>query len=236
MWLNRLRKRPQRREFSSRVITDCRSLLDKLLESEDDTTRDTFQKSMSFKNFDIIRERGSEAVDDFRQAVNEGVFKIVQDDDPVKSMRKELMRMSNVCIMHQLFISEEFQDRRQELYDMFGSSFEYARQEWKPAEPVDNFDDWVVAVMVLRSEAHLVILRSLQMTYFEEVGKDDWFKGYWDSCTVFYRALYRRHLGFTHIDGCTLDDVFLEAMKTLEELQQELIGEIIFPLWAGREQ
>lgn len=227
MWLNRLRMRFRGREFSSRVIAGCGCLLDRLLESDDGTARNMFQESMSFKSFDMIRERGPEAVDDFREAVNEDVLKIVQDDNPVKSMRKELMRMSNVCIMHQLFLSEEFQDRRQELYDTFGSSFEYARQQWKPAEPVDDFDDWVVAVTVLRSEAHLVILRTLQMTHFEEVGKDDWFKRYWDSCTVLFRALYRRQLG---MHGHALDDMFLVAKKTLEELQQELIGEVIFPL------
>lgn len=227
MWLDRLKMKFRGGAFDGRVITGCMSLINELLDSDDETARNTFQKSMSFKSFDMILELGSEAVEDFRKGMIEDVLKIVQDDDPVRSMRKELITRTNTSIRSQLFFSEEFQDRRQELYDMYKTSFEFARQNMEPAKPVDSFEDWVSSVSVLRTEAELVILRVLQMCHFEDVGKDDWFIRYWRSCTLLYRVIYRKQLGFKKIDGRALDYVFSLAKEAVDQLQQEIIGEVI---------
>ena len=219
MWFKKLRIKLQKRSFANTVLLHCNSLLYELLESEDDKARQTLRETTNNCFFDIIRKKGSQEMVDFRKEVVEKVLKIVQSDDPIISMRKEIIRTIHSDTLNRTFFLEKFKDRRQELYDAFNEKTEDGE--------ILNCDE-TTSVIYIWSEACCVILRMLQHTHFEEAGKDDWFSRYSEACSIYIEMLFEVTLRIKDKKDCSIDGItFPVAKKLLEQFQQNLIGEVI---------
>ena len=214
--MNRLRKR----SFANSVLLLCNRLLYELLESDSDSdTRQKIQEMIGNHCFDIIRKKGSQEINDFRKDMIEKVLEIVQSDNPIISMRKELIGIIHVAVLNRTFLLEKFQDRRQELYEAFDKVMDNSE--------ILNCDE-VSSILFIWSEAKSCILRLLQFKYFEEAGKDDWFSRYSAAYSIFTEMLFEVTLKLKDKKECSIEGVtFPVAKRQIELFQEELIGEVI---------
>jgi len=177
------------------------------------------QETIKNHCFDIIRKKGSQEMMDFRKELIETVLKIVQSDNPIISMRKEIIHTIHSDTLNRTFFLEKFKDRRQELYDAFN-------------EKIGNSEilncDGTTSVIVIWSEALCVILRMLQHTHFEKVGIDDWFSRYCKGYSIYTEMLFEGILKLKNKEDCSIDGItFPVAKRAIEQFQQNLIGEVI---------
>jgi hypothetical protein len=210
--------RLRKRAFGSSVVLHCNRLLYDFLESDNyNDGRKEIQEIVGNHCFDIIRKKGSQAIADFRKEMIETVLGIVQSDNPITNMRKELIRTIHSDILNKTFFSEKFYDRRQELYEGLNHRF-------------DNTDimdyDEKASVVVIRCEAKSCILRLLQSQYFEETGEDDWFSNYSKVYQTYMEMLFELILSKKDEKDFSVNGMLFTVLKKqLESYQQNLIGE-----------
>jgi hypothetical protein len=217
MWLKKLQMKFRKNAFENTVLLACNSLIFELLESDNSNARDKLHETTGNHCFDIIRKKGSQEINDFREDLIEIVSGIVQSDNPIVSMRKKLIELIHTDILNRTFFTEKFADRREELY-----------------ENINKFDeegvasDEISSVLYILSEAKICILRMLQHTYFEEAGKDDWFERYSKAFSIYTEMLYEVGLQLKDEKDCSIDGVvFPVVKKQVEHFQEKLIGEVI---------
>ncbi len=219
MWLKKLQMKFRKRAFANTVLLHCNRLLYELLESDSNNAREKLQETIGNHCFDIIRKKGSQEISDFRKDMIEKVLEIVQSDNPIISMRKELIHIIHTDTLNRTFLLEKFQDRRQELYENFDKVMGNSE--------ILNCDE-VSSILFIWSEAKSCILRMLQFKYFEEVGKDDWFSRYSEAYSIYIEMLFEVSLKLKDEKDCSLDGVtFPFAKKLVEQFQEKLIGEVI---------
>ena len=211
--------RLRKRAFGSSVVLYCNHLLHYLLESDKYIHPKEVQEILGSRCFDIIRKGGSQAIADFRKEMIETVLGIVQSDNPIVNMRKELIHIIHTDTLNRTFFMEKFADRREELYEALNKCMDNAE--------IVNSDD-TASVLFIWSEAQSCILRMLQHTHFEEVGKDDWFSRYSKAYSIYIEMLFEVSLKLKDEKDCSLDGVtFPVAKRLVEQFQEKLIGEVI---------
>ena len=219
MWLKKLQMKFRKRGFANTVLLQCNRLIYELLESDSRNARKKLQETIGNHCFDVIRKRGSQEINDFRKEMIETVLEIVQSDNPIVSMRRELIDIIHVAVLNRTFLLEKFQDRRQELYEAFDKVMGNSE--------ILNCDE-ASSILFIWSEAKSCILRLLQFKYFEEVGKDDWFSRYSKAYSIYIEMLFEVSLKLKDEKDCSLDGVtFPVAKRLVEQFQQKLIGEVI---------
>lgn len=220
MWLKKLQMKFRKRVFANTVLLHCHRLLYELLESDDDKARQEIQETIKNRCFDIIRKKGSQEMMDFRKEMIKTVLGIVQSDNPIVNMRKELIHVIHTDTLNRTFFMEKFADRREELYE--------ALNKYIDNKEIVNSDD-TASVLCIWSEAQSCILRMLQHTHFEEIGKDDWFSAYSEAYEMYIERLFELSLSMKEEEEKDpLDGVLFITMKQqIEAFQQKLVGEVI---------
>ena len=221
MWLKKLQMKLRRRAFANTVLLHCSRLLSELLEDENDDTRQKVQESTGSRCFDIIKERGSHCLPEFRKDMIEKVLGIVRSDNPVITMRKEIIHTIHSNTINRMFFLEKFKDRRQELYKLFDESLDTQTKECVHG-------DKAVSELFFWSEAECCILRMLQGVHFEEIDKDDWFSKYTEAYSIYIEMMFEVALKLKSEEECSIEGVtFTTAMKAIQVLEKRLIGELI---------
>lgn len=211
--------RLRKRSFGTSVLILCNRLIYDLLESDINNARQEIQETIGNHCFDIIRKKGSQEIYDFRKMMIEKVLEIVQSDNPIIGMRMELIKTIQSDILNQTFFSEDFFNRRQELYE--------ALNKYLDNKEIINSDE-TAGVLFIWNEAESCILRMLQAEYFEEVGKDDWFETYSKSYQLYIKMLFELALSKKdEKDFSVYGVMFPEFKKELESYQQKLVGETV---------
>lgn len=212
--------RLRKRSFANSVLLHCSSLLSDLLESDSDNdARQKIQEMTGSHCFDIIREKGSREINNFRKHMIEKVLEIVQSDNPIVRMRKELIRTIHSNLLNRTFFLEKFADRRKELYEAFNKYLDSAE--------IVNSDE-TTSVLFIWSEAKSCILRLLQFKYFEDVGKEDWFSRYSEAYSIYIEMLFEVALKLKDEEDCLIEGVtFPVAKREIELFQERLIGEVV---------
>lgn len=212
--------RIRKRTFANNVLLQCNNFLSEFLESDNNNeARKEIQETIGNHCFDIIRKKGSQEINDFRKHMIEKILGIVQSDDPIVSMRKELIHTIHSDILNHTFFIEKFANRRKELYESLNKYMDNAE--------IVNCDD-ATSVMFILSEAESVILRLLQHQYFEKTGKDDWFSAYSNAYRSYTEQLFELILAKKDGKDFSVNGVLFPAFKkAIEAFQKTLIGEVI---------
>jgi hypothetical protein len=220
MWLKKLSIKLRKRAFANTVLIQCSRLLSDLLESDsDNNSRQEVQEIIGNHCFDIIRKKGSQEINDFRKEMIEKVLGIVQSDNPIISMRKELIHIIHSATLNRTFFTEKFADHRKELYEAFNKCLDNAE--------IVNSDD-TTSVIFIWSEAESCILRLLQSKYFEETSKDDWFSNYSKAYQAYIEMFFELILSKKNEKDFSINGVLFPVLKQqIEAFQQKLIGEVI---------
>jgi hypothetical protein len=220
MWLKKLKIKLRKRAFANTVLLQCNRLLYDLLESDSDNDgRHKIQEIIGNHCFDIIRKKGSQEINDFRKEMIETVLRIVQSDNPIISMRKELINTIHSDTLNRTFFSEKFFDRKQELYEALNKYLDNSK--------IVNCDE-ASSVIFIWSEAHCVILRMLQAEHFEETGKDDWFSSYSKAYKTYMEMLFELILLKKDEKDFSFNGILFPVLKQqIEAFQQKLVGEVI---------
>ena len=111
--------RLRKRAFGNTVMLCCGRFLYELIESDDDKVRKKVQETINNHCFELIRKRGPKKISDFKKMLTETVLQIVTSDDPIMSMRKELISEIHLDTINRSFFLEKYRNQRQELYDIF---------------------------------------------------------------------------------------------------------------------
>ncbi len=212
----------RKRGFANTVLLHCNRLIYELLEDDSSTAHKELQETIGNHCFDVIRKRGKrdpQEINDFRKEMIEMVLGIVQSDNPIISMRKELIGLIHTSTLNHTFFMERFADRRKELYAAFN-------KEEGNAEIV-NSDD-TASVLFIWSEAECCILRMLQHTHFETVGEDDWFSAYSEAYQTYIEMLFELILSKKDEKDFSINGVLFPVFRQqIKASQQKLIGEVI---------
>ena len=224
MWLKKLQMKFRKRAFANTVLLHCNCLIYELVESDSgDDVRKKAHKTTISHCFDVIRNRdkkGTQEIDFFRKKMIEMVLGIVQSDNPIISMRKELINLIHTDTLNRTFFLEKFADHRKELYESFN--------KYLGDSEIVNSDD-TVSILCIWSIAQLYILRLLQHGYFEKAGKDDWFSRYSEAYSIYTEMLFEVSLKIDEKDYSPDMEciTFPLAKKLVEQFQEKLIGEVI---------
>lgn len=148
----------------------------------------------------------------------EKVLEIVQSNNPIISMRKELIKTIHSDTLNRTFFSEKFFDRRQELYEALNNYLDNTE--------IINSDE-TASVLFIWNEAESCILRMLQAEYFEEIGQDDWFSAYSKAYQRYMEMLFELVLLKKGEIDPIYSVLFPAFKKLLESCQQNLVGETV---------
>lgn len=221
LWLKKLHMKLHKRSFANIVMFHCNRLIYELLEDDNSDARKSLQGTIGNHCFDLIREKGSQEINDFKKILIETISGIVQSDNPFVSMRKELIYTIHSNALNRIFLSEKYVGRREELYEFMNQSL---------SDSDITHSDETASIMYFWSEARSCILRMLQHTHFEKASKDDWFSRYSKAYTTYVEMFF--DISLKQKDGIDLsleiDSVtFPVAKKVVEQFQQQLTGEVI---------
>ena len=223
MWFKKLQMKLRKRGFANTVLLQCNCLIYELMESDSgDDVRTKAHETTIIHCFDAMRNRdkkGTQDIDFFRKEMIEMVLGIVQSDNPIISMRKELIDLIHISTLNRTFFMEKYFDHRKELYESFN--------KYLGDSEIVNSDD-STSVLYMWSTAQLYILRLLQHAYFEKADKDDWFSAYSSAYTRYTEMLFELVLSKKDEKDFSINGVLFPVFKqTIEASQQNLIGEVI---------
>jgi len=218
MWFNKLRIKLCKRSFANSVILQCDRLIYELLEDEKNEARQKIQEDSGNKCFDVIRNKGAKEIKDFREELIKTVRIIVQSDDPIISMRKELIHTIHSSILNNTLFLDKFYDRRQELYKILDG--------YMCDGEIANSDE-IASLLYIWSSARCTILRMLQHRCFEQTNNDDWFSAYSKACQSHTEMLFELGLAKKEERNSVKGLLFKTLSEQLEAFQKKLIGEIV---------
>jgi hypothetical protein len=219
--LKRILDRLRKRSFANNVLLHCNSLIYELIDDDkDNTSRKYIQEDIKNNCFDVIRKRGPQETGAFRKSLVGKVLGIVQSDNPIISMRKELICLIHSTVLNCMFFSEKFANRRNELYGILN--------KYMDKDQLLNSDD-TASVIYFWSEAEIIILRMLHIQYFEKVEKDDWYSTYSKVYNMYMEMVFESMLSDIDNSQQPMDSTLLPSLKSqLEIYQKNLIGEVLW--------
>ena len=226
LWLKKLQIKLCKNRFGNTVLLQCHSLIYELVENDKgDAIRKTAHETTIIPCFDIIRrrnERHPKETYDMREQMIKKVVGIVQSDNPIISMRKELLHLIHTTTLNRTFFAEEFCDRRKEIEESLNKYMDDADMD----DISDTVD--VPGTLCIWGTAELYILRLLHHEYFEKAEEDDWFSRYSQAYSIYMETLFRIDLAQRDGEDCSIYAVTFPVMKKqVEQFQQQLIGEVI---------
>jgi len=113
----------------------------------------------------IIKERGKESVQEYREHIIKKVSTIVQSENPITAMCKELIANVKSECVNRLVWTEEFHSHRHLIYDALNKNV---------VDIDDYFTDETTAFAMFWCEAESLCLRYLQTKMFDDTSEVDW--------------------------------------------------------------
>ena len=203
----RLKEWKTKRLFASNALFEMNSILHMLFTSD--------EAEQEYPCIRVLKKKGEDTVHEFRKHIIPTVLNIVQSENPLIAMRKELISSARNEIRERLLFTEEFHHRRQLIYD-----------EVNKKDPESGWSDEIAAPAARWYEAECICLRLLQSILFEEASGDDWWTAYVKLCEMNYQNLYRCILAKADGDEHSIYPVMLRAGgDALKDYERKILGE-----------
>lgn len=205
---SRLKAWNKKRVFGNTALLEMNAILEMLFTSD--------EAQEKYPSIRVLKKKGEDTVNEFRKHIIQKVLAIVQKENPLTVMRKELISSVRTECMSRLLFTEEFHGRRQVIYDEFNK---------KTTDPEMLWSDERAAPLAMWNEAECICLRLLQGSMFEEVSQDDWWTAYVKCCEINFENLYRSLLAKVDGEDSSIYPVMLKAGEdALKDYERKILG------------
>ncbi len=202
----------KKRSFASSALLATNENLNYLFTSEEATNK--------YKCVAAFKKLGDETTQEFRKGIIQTVSEIVQSDNPILAMCKELILSAQSICMNNVLAREEFYKQRQIIYENMNK---------KHKDPEAFWSDEKIAVVTIWDEAECLCLRLLQAKMFDDLSQNDWWTDYYKLYELHVEAIYRsiiEQAGGTASTTDSVDSVLFGAiLKSAQDYERKILEE-----------
>jgi len=207
---NRLRTKFKKRLFANTVVLELNKFLFSLFDST--------EYEEKYTSIRILKKRGEDEIQAFKEEINEIILEVVQSDNPHIAMRKALISNIKNDSVNRLLWTEEFNEHRQVIYDAvneYGAVNEYSENQ---------LSDKSTGSSAVLTEAESICLRYLQLSMFEKDSENGWWSTYVKLYEEYTKHLYRSILAKENNEKSSTSPIFLNACSSLvDDFEQKIL-------------